>query len=174
MIPLEPYPIFLGIQFDPKLCFKKLFESLDSKVSSKINLIRRIKGLRLSNSTLLCKTIFKNFIRTQFDYAFIPLSSSTQKILNDVQILQNKILRHIKFFPIKTKVTDIHKALDLDMTYNRSNKILKNYLHNRLNHQQLIQDLNFYSLNSSLHSLDPKYITLFKAFDSILNVTKYK
>ncbi|RNA39356.1 AP-like endonuclease reverse transcriptase [Brachionus plicatilis] len=42
-IPLEPFPIFLGIQFDPKLCFKNLFENINTKVSSKINLIRRIK-----------------------------------------------------------------------------------------------------------------------------------
>ena len=167
-IPLDPFPTFLGIKFDPKLCFKNLLENINARASSKINLIRRIKGLRLKNSRSLCKIIFKNFIRSIFDYAFIPLSSSTERISSDLQVLQNKILKHIKYFPFKTKIIDIHKQFKIDLVDTRSKKLLTGYLNKRANHQQLIQDLESY--RAITEPLNPKFYSLMEIFNNLFTI----
>ncbi|RNA43308.1 hypothetical protein BpHYR1_009597, partial [Brachionus plicatilis] len=136
---------------------------------SKINLIRRIKGLRLKNSMSICKIIFKNFIGSQFDYAFIPLLCSTQKITSDIQKLQNKVLKHIKFFPLKTKIVTIHKFLNLDLLEPRSKKLLYKFLTKRANHQQLIQDLESYQAKLTGNNTNEKFNSLFQIFKSILD-----
>jgi hypothetical protein len=164
-IPLEPFPTFLGIQFDPKLNFQCILENIDYKSTSKINLIRRIKGLGLKNSIALCKVVFKNFIRSLVDYAFIPLSCSTQKISSDVQKLQNKVLRHIKFFPLKTRITDMHKQLKLDLANTRTKKLLDNFLQKKSSQSQLINDATLYYYNSK--TPNPRFTSLFDDFYSI-------
>ncbi|RNA35822.1 acid-sensing ion channel 2 [Brachionus plicatilis] len=143
-VPLDPFQTFLGIKFDPKLNFKKLVESLSEKVMSKINLIRR------------------NFIRSQFDNAFIPLSSSTQ-ITDDLQKMQNRILRHIKFFPLKTRITNIHNNLKIDMVATRTKLLLDKFLLKRVEHQQLTKDLECYSTNTS------KFRSLYEEFKNVLS-----
>ncbi|RNA42308.1 hypothetical protein BpHYR1_022350 [Brachionus plicatilis] len=70
-------------------------------------MIRRIKGLKLTNSTRLSIIVFKSFIRSLIDYSFIPLSCSTQRIISDLQVTQNNILRHINFFSLKTRISEI-------------------------------------------------------------------
>ncbi|RMZ95505.1 hypothetical protein BpHYR1_018547 [Brachionus plicatilis] len=125
-----------------EISFKNLFENICSRTTSKINLIRRIKGLKLKNSLALCKIIFKGFIRSIFDYALIPLCCATQKISSDLQKLQNKIFGHIKFFPIKTKITDMHFKFKLDLIETRSKVLIKKFFIKKSNHQQLRSDLN--------------------------------
>ncbi|RNA37760.1 RNA-directed DNA polymerase from mobile element jockey-like, partial [Brachionus plicatilis] len=131
-VPLDPFPTFLGVKFDPKLSLKNLLENINAKAMSEINLIRRIKGLKLRNTIELSKIVFKGFIRSQFDYSFIPISCSTQKISSDLQKLQNKILRHIKYFLIKTRITKIHQHLKLDMLASRSDIFYTDFSINEL------------------------------------------
>ncbi len=50
-IPLDPNPIFLGIKFDPKLCFKEHLAMIKTKMDSKINLIKWFKSFKW-NSTI--------------------------------------------------------------------------------------------------------------------------
>lgn len=165
-IPLEPFPTFLGIQFDPKLSFKNLYENIESRTASKINLIRRIKGLKLKNSLNLCRIVFKNFIRSIFDYAFIPLSCSTQKISSDIQKLQNKFLRHIKFFPIKTKIVEIHKQLKIELVETRSKNLLNKFLSKKTSHQQLRMDLDEFNQNNK--NLNQKFYSLYQNFNHFI------
>ena len=60
IVPLEPFPCFLGITLDPKLNFKLHLEKISKKLTSKINLIKRFKALKIKNRTRLCTIIFKN------------------------------------------------------------------------------------------------------------------
>ena len=94
-LPLEPFPSFLGITLDPKLNFKMHFEKISKKLVPKINLIKRFKALKIKNRTQLCTTIFKTVVHSLYDLSFVI----------------NKILRAIKFYPLKTSINHIHTDL---------------------------------------------------------------
>ncbi|RNA15878.1 hypothetical protein BpHYR1_050954 [Brachionus plicatilis] len=46
-----------------------------------------------------------SLIRSLFDYCFIILQSGTQNIRAEMQKMQNRVLRIIKYFPLKTTNT---------------------------------------------------------------------
>ena len=96
-IHLDPHPTFLGIKLDPKLSFKAHLEAIELKIKTKTNLMKTIKSMNI-NSVNINKILFKSLIRSVFDYMVIILSTSTQKILNNTQKLQNKLLKIVKFF----------------------------------------------------------------------------
>ena len=139
-IPMEPFPLFLGIKLDPKLSYKAHLEHITTKIVDRTRLIRKIKGLKLKNQTELCLTIFKTLIRPILDYAFIPTISPTQQITKHLQTLQNRALRSIKYFPLKTSTKDIHKFFKIDQISTRATTIAKNFASSRRNHPQLRAD----------------------------------
>ena len=76
-IPMEPHPLFLGIKLDPKLSYSEHLTHISQKIANRVNLIRKIKGLKLKNQVEINLIIYKSLIRSIIDYAFIPLISST-------------------------------------------------------------------------------------------------
>ena len=83
-IPLDPFPIFLDIQLEPKLSFTKQLDRITEKTNNKINLLRKIKGMKV-NAKKVNLMLYKSLIRSVFDYSFIILSTSTQKITHRLQ-----------------------------------------------------------------------------------------
>lgn len=148
IIPIDPSPRFLGHILDPKLSFKNHFESISAKIIGKTNLIRKIRSLKIKNKTSLSLLVYKSFIRSQLDFMFIAIKNSAQKVLPDCQKLQNRILRSIKFFPIKTRIADIHKNMKIELLEKRYNKLFKNFVFSRLTHSQIQEDIRNYSQNN--------------------------
>jgi len=100
-IPMEPHPLFLGIKLDPKLSYSEHQTHISHKIANRVNLIRKVKGLKLNNQVYI-NIIIKSLVRSIIDYAFMPLISSTQRILDKVQTIQNNTLRTIKRFPLRS------------------------------------------------------------------------
>ncbi|RNA31391.1 hypothetical protein BpHYR1_017762 [Brachionus plicatilis] len=67
-----------------------------------------------------------SLIRSLFNYCFIILQSGTQNIRAEMQKMQNRVLRIIKYFPLKTSIKTIHKELRIDLTDDRANKLFLN------------------------------------------------
>lgn len=130
-IPIDPFPTFLGIKLDPKLSFKPHLIELENKLTSKTNLIRRIKNFRWSNSLSINIMLYKSLIRSLFDYCFVILNNGTEKISSSLQKIQNKILRIIKYFPYKTSIRTIHKVLKLETIEERANNLFLKFLTNK-------------------------------------------
>ena len=162
LIPLEPTPTFLGIKLDPKLSYRNHLDHIFSKISAKINLIRKIKSLKLKNQLKICKTIFKSSIRPIFDYSFIILQSSTQKIVNELQKIQNRILKQIKFYPIKTKTEHIHRDLNIQTIKQRTKALFLHFTLSRRNDDFLNREINSYAINKTPNN---KFETLFDQFN---------
>ena len=143
-IPLEPNPTFLGIKLDPKLDYKKHLELIKRKQVSKINIIRTIKGFKWTSSIRINKILYKSLIRSLFDYCFVILQSGTQRIKSDLQKMQNRILRIIKYFPIKTSIDTIHKELKIEKLEERSNHLFIKFLKAKQGHDLIAQEIQEY------------------------------
>ena len=159
-IPMEPFPVFLGIKLDPKLSYKSHLEHITNKIVDRIRMIRKIKSMKLKNQTEICLTVFKSLIRSILDYAFIPSISPTQQIIKQLQSLQNRALRSIKFFPLKTSTLHIHNFFKIDLISSRTTKIAKKYANSRLAHPQLRADYILFAATRTAPE-SSKYKTIF-------------
>ena len=155
-IQLDPFPI-LGIQLDPKITFNKQLDRITEKTNNKINLLRKIKGMKV-NAKKINLMLYKSLIRSVFDYSFIILSTSTQKISNRLQKYQNKILKILKFFNYITKTSKIHEDLKIDLLATRTSKLLQKYIVSRKDHEQLIEELIKYK-SENQHSTHKRFKT---------------
>jgi len=156
-IPLEPNPTFLGIKLDPKICFKPHLQEIEKKLVSKTNLIKRIKNFKWSNSTSINLTLYKSLIRSLFDYCFIIINSGTEKIKTSLQKIQNKILKIIKFFPIKTSIRTIHKVLKLETIEERANQLFIKFLTAKANQDLIAHEI--LEFNNSQLGTQSRFIT---------------
>ena len=153
-IPLDPHPIFLGIQLDPKLNFKPHLESIEKKLASKVNLFKKIKSLPINHKRINI-ILFKSLIRSIFDYSFVILSSSSQKIIGDLQKIQNRILRAIKYFPPRTKISEIHSYFKIPTIKDRSDHLLRKFTLAKTNHDLITTELEKHSMQPSTNSHKP-------------------
>ena len=112
--------------------------------------------MKLKNNTYLSLTVDKRMIRSNFDYIFIPLLTDTQRIRADIQKLQNRVLRTIHHFPLKTSVNKIHKKLKIDLLETRLYKLFDKFIVAKNNHELIQQEIQVYEKNPN-----PRFITLF-------------
>jgi hypothetical protein len=141
---MEPHPLFRGIKLDPKLSYSEHLTHTSKKIVNSVNLIRKVKGLMLKNQEDINIIIYKSFIRSIIHYAFTPLISSTQRILNKVQTTQNNTVRTIKRFSLRTSTVEIHDILKLERIETRSKKTARKCANSRLNHPLLIKECEAY------------------------------
>ena len=139
-INCDRHPTFLGITLDPKLNFQKHLEIMEKKISSKVNLFKKIKSLKI-NHIKINSILFKSLIRPIFDYAFIGLSSQTQKIMHAAQRIQNRFLRAIKHFPPSTRLVDIHAHFKIKSIQSRSAEFLRKFTIAKRGHDLISAEL---------------------------------
>ena len=166
-IPMEPHPLFLGIKLDPKLSYSEHLTHISHKIANRVNLIRKVKGLKLKNQVDINLIIYKSLIRSIIDYAFIPLISSTQRILNKVQTIQNNTLRTIKRFPLRSRTAEIHEVFKLERIETRAKKTARKYANSRLNHPLLTKEYEAYIKQKS-STTNRKWKTIFDSLQNLL------
>ena len=139
-LPLDPHPTFLGITLDPKLKFDSHLKTIVSKLAKRINLFKKIKGLKI-NDIKINSILFKSTVRSVFDYDFIPLSCPTQRISSQLQIIQNRILKQIKYFPPGTSIKEIHKFFNLQHLETKTSYLLKKFHSAKTNYDLISPEL---------------------------------
>ena len=151
-IQLEPNPTFLGVTLDQKINFKDHLKEVEKKIIPKINLIKRIKNFKWSNSSSINSILYKSLIRSLFDYCFVILNSGTEKIKVQLQKIQNKILRIIKSFPLKTSTKTIHKHFKLNLIEDRANSLFIKFISKKLELTKIANEIvEFLNDNSTEH-----------------------
>ncbi|RNA41915.1 RNA-directed DNA polymerase from mobile element jockey-like [Brachionus plicatilis] len=137
-------------------------------MESKINLIKRIKGFKWITSTKTSITLYKSFIRSIFDYCHVITSSSTQKIIPELQKLQNKILRIIKYFPIKTSIVNMHKCLNIEMLEQRLENLFLSFTQKKKSNNILIDEVKqFLNHNPPTSRFSNRFTTPFEKWNKI-------
>lgn len=163
---MEPYPTFLGIKLDPKICFKPHLEQLERNLVPKINILRRIKNFKWANSLKINIILYKSLIRSLFDYCVVILNVGTEKIKNKLQIIQNKILKIIKYFPIKTPIRTIHKVLKLDTIEQRANNLFVKFLQSKTKQDIIAYEIQQFTQN---HQANKRFKTPLDNFFELSN-----
>jgi hypothetical protein len=149
-------------------CILKLFsiclkhQTLQHKIDSRVNLIKRLKTFKRCKLNL---PLTKTCMRSIFGYCFIISKSSTTKIESDLQKLQNKILKNIKWFPLKTKTAFIHEYFKINTIKGRSDKLFTNYMHKALKLNKQIET-EFKNFNANKNC---KFISQFQFYVDISN-----
>ncbi len=132
-------PRILGIIFDPGLTFKKHFSMLTEKCNNSINLIRVLShhGKGISKANLI--KVYNAYIRSLFNYSFIPFLLTSSSIKKDLQIIQNNALRFItgmnKFTHIK--ISYLHYVCNMPLVSEIVDKALNKYMIKVASHQEL-------------------------------------
>jgi hypothetical protein len=160
IIPNNPNPVFLGVQFDEKLNFDSHIELLKkNKINNRLNLIKILshRKWKLSHSTLL--TIYYSLIRSLFDYIFFIINSVPDSSIVKIQRIQNSAIKNIFHCPPYTNLSNLESSLGVSSIVNRLTQLNLNYLNSCiLNNNPLINKLiNEYK--NSFQSRLIKYIT---------------
>lgn len=111
------------------------------------------------NSIKINCILFKSLIRSLSDYAFILLSSPTQRIMKKLQTMQTRALKQIKHFPLKTKTTTILRYFRLDSLETRTAKLLAKFTKARLHHDLIARELA--TFKEIVHPTERKLQTTF-------------
>ena len=105
-IPYDPSPKFFGITFDKRLNFEKHNQKIAEKVKERINILKVIsydKHWGLNSKFLI--NIYKVLVLSVMDYTSIITSASSEKVLKDLEVLQNNALRVIFKKSVLNKIT---------------------------------------------------------------------
>jgi hypothetical protein len=147
-IPLDAEPVFLGIALDPKLNFQNHLKKIQIKIIPKINIIKRIKSFKWNTSTSTALMLYKSYVRSLLDYCNLIIAIPSQRITKKLQIIQNNILRIIKYFPLKTTVNQMHEALKIQTLEQRYEFLFKKFTYIKTSNNILVEEVqNFLRTN---------------------------
>ena len=77
----------------------------------------------------------------------------------NLQIIQNKILRAIKFYPLKTSVNHIHSDLKIETIESRATKLLRSFIESKDGNDLIPPAIERYKLNQPIPK--QRFATLF-------------
>ena len=137
-------------------------------MAKKTYLFKKIRSMKI-NSLKINSILFKSFIRSLSDYAFIPLSSPTQKIMKKLQTMQIRILRQIKHFPLKSKSSTILGHFKLESLDNRTKKLLAKFAISKSNHDLIASELKFFKEN--VHKTERNYRQCSTKFSKLISIS---
>ena len=113
--------LYLGIDIDENLTFKKYFSTLFKSVSHKMYILRKIRPMLSTKAAL---DIVKTMICSIIDYGNIFIDTCTAQDLQDLQILQNYALRCCYNIadPRDEHVINLHSNANVNMLVVRRRK----------------------------------------------------
>ena len=129
-IACDANPKFLGTTFDTRLSFDAHFVKVKEKVNDRMNILKVLsydKGWSLKTNFLL--NIHKVLIRTAMDYANIDTAACNEKVIKDLEVLQNDALRVIykKSLLDHISVQTLRDWAQIESIKSRHDTLLNNY-----------------------------------------------
>ena len=95
-IPEKKAPKFLGIKFDKFLSYKNQVENIKNKAYRRMSILKKMsndKHMRVNEKVLL--RLYKSLIRSVIEYISILVNSLPEKLINQLEVIQNNCLRII-------------------------------------------------------------------------------
>ena len=106
--------LYLGIDIDEHLTFKKYFSTLFQNTSHKLYILRKVRPMLNTKAAL---DIVKTMICSIIDYGNIFIDTCTLQDLQDLQVLQNNALRccYNVSDPRDEHIADLHANANMEM-----------------------------------------------------------
>ena len=113
--------LYLGVDIDNMLTFKKHFSNTFKNVSHKLFILRKIRYMINTKAAL---DVAKTMLCSIIDYGNIFLSSIHEAHLNDLQTLQNNAIRCCYQIsdPRDEHILDLHVRANMKLVYTRRQK----------------------------------------------------
>jgi len=88
-------PTYLGVRLDSRLTFKEHFDDITSKVSKRLNLLKRLASTNWGTNKKTLRQLYTGYVRAVFDYS-APLQVTASKYnRNKLDRKQNEALRFV-------------------------------------------------------------------------------
>ena len=111
---------YLGITFDSKLTFEEHIETIVSKASSRMAILKRL-SFKKQTSSQTKLLMFKAMIRPLWEYSCAAFIASSAAAIQKLQIVQNRCLRmclNVTMYD-RIKVGKLHEDLGIEMVADR-------------------------------------------------------
>jgi exonuclease III len=104
---------YLGVIIDKKLNWRTHIQHIESKIASRITLLRFLNKASYEPNDKIMINIFKSLARPIITYGYPVLLTAKEKIWDRMQIMQNKAIRAALGLPTYTSVEYIHKLTNI-------------------------------------------------------------
>ncbi len=103
----------MGVIIDKRLNWRSHTNHIESKIADQIDLLRFLSRSTTEPNDKIMLNIYKAIARTIITYGFPVLLTTSNKIWERLQILQNKAIRAALNLPLYTSVEYIHKISNI-------------------------------------------------------------
>ena len=138
-------PKFLGITFDTRMTFEAHYKKIKEKVNDRINILKVLSYDRSwSLKTNFLLSIYKVLIRSVMDYANVVTAACNEKVIKELEVLQNDALRVIykKSLLDQISIQTLREWAQIESVESRHESLLNNYYEKCLvSNNPLIKDL---------------------------------
>ena len=127
---------YLGVIIDKQLKWRSHLQHIESKVTSRISLLRYLSKAANEPNPKTMINIYKSIIRTVIVYGYPVLLTANDKIWERLQIIQNRAIRAALNLPHYTSVEYIHHISKLPKIKDYAISALAKSIHkSKLNHE---------------------------------------
>ncbi|CAF3788437.1 unnamed protein product [Rotaria sp. Silwood1] len=99
---------YLGVMFDHKLDWRTQVKHVETKVASRISLLRFLSKLNPNANLNTMLTLYKSLVRSVISYGSIILLTAKENIWKRLQTIQNKALKATLGLPMYTSTKYVH------------------------------------------------------------------
>lgn len=136
--------VYLGIQIDETLSFRKALATAYGKTSNKMYLLSLMRKYLNEKAAI---RIFKSMVLPYMEYIFFCISPCTDKEITRLQHLQNRGLHICLKYPPRTPVLVLHNASNLLLVKSKMKLNTLKQMHRFINR-------DFCPYRSSTHGID--------------------
>ncbi|CAF1219910.1 unnamed protein product [Rotaria sordida] len=104
---------YLGVIFDHKLDWRTQVKHVETKVASRISLLRFLSKLNPNANLNTMLTLYKSLVRSVISYGSTILLTAKENIWKRLQTIQNKALKATLGFPIYTSTKYVHSVSNI-------------------------------------------------------------
>ena len=112
-LKMYPQVKFLGITFDSKFTFQKLFEEILGCCNTRYHRIRFLVNKKWGPSLSTILQIYKHCVRPIFEYGSLLTITTSDTIISKIQRLQNKFIQLALHLPKYISVKLLHNSSGL-------------------------------------------------------------
>jgi hypothetical protein len=143
---------YLGVIFDHQLNWRSHTHHIETKVASRISLLRLLSKLNPNSNINIMINLFKSLVRSIITYGSSVLLTADEKIWKRIQIIQNKALRAALGLPAYTSTEYIHNTTNISTIKKYSTFLLQQAIARAKNYNDTISTQNLSHILSNLQA----------------------